>query len=342
MYLGIDTSNYRTSICLIDADGTVLLDRRWLVPVAPGAVGARQSEAVFFHLRMLGRAAAEIRAALSGRRLRAVAASARPRPVEGSYMPVFEVGRAFGRFLAAGAGVPFYETTHQEGHIAAFDRLEASGPFWALHLSGGTTELLDVAPVPGGYRIAVRGGTRDVTVGQLIDRIGVRLGCPFPAGPCLEALARQAEEAAARAIAVPVRSSDGAVHLSGSEAALLRAIDRGAPAAAVARATEAAVARAIEKIVLGGAKEVRPLVLVGGVVANAFIRRRVEERLGRRFPLRFAPPELAGDNGCGVAWIARARERLGHPSDEPPAEAPPAAEALGGRRNGKHEQTDGA
>jgi len=73
-----------------------------------------------------------------------VAASIRPRPASGSYMPVFRAGEVAARALAAGCGANFVESTHQEGHIAA--GLWSLGlkwsEFWVYHLSGGTTQFL--------------------------------------------------------------------------------------------------------------------------------------------------------------------------------------------------------
>ena len=63
-----------------------------------------------------------------------------------SYMPVFLVGAGTGRSLAAALRVPFFATTHQRGHLRAA-RVETGlpeGDFLALHLSGGTTDVLAV------------------------------------------------------------------------------------------------------------------------------------------------------------------------------------------------------
>ena len=52
------------------------------------------------------------------------------------------------------------------------------------HISGGTTELLKVTDYfsKKGMKIEIIGGTKDISFGQLIDRIGVALGCSFPSG----------------------------------------------------------------------------------------------------------------------------------------------------------------
>ena len=56
----------------------------------------------------------------------------------------------------------------------------------ALHLCGGTTELLLCEK--GKLRLV--GGAMDLHAGQMGDRVGVRLGLRFPAGPELEKLER--------------------------------------------------------------------------------------------------------------------------------------------------------
>ena len=48
----------------------------------------------------------------------AVAASTRPRAVEGSYMPCFLAGESLGRSVAEVLNVPFFAVSHQQGHPA--------------------------------------------------------------------------------------------------------------------------------------------------------------------------------------------------------------------------------
>ena len=143
-YLGIDTSNYTTSLALYDSGtGEVRMEKK-LLPTAPGALGLRQSDAVFAHVQQLGELAEKLfasgRPALSG-----IGVSIFPRRAEGSYMPCFLVGQTSARLLSAAAGAPLYTFSHQEGHIAAAlyssGHLELMGErFIAFHLSGGTTD----------------------------------------------------------------------------------------------------------------------------------------------------------------------------------------------------------
>ena len=59
--------------------------------------------------------------------------------------------------------------------------------FLAMHVSGGTTELLRVKS-NNGFLIEKIGGTKDIAAGQLIDRLAQRLNLPFPGGVHVEAL----------------------------------------------------------------------------------------------------------------------------------------------------------
>jgi len=121
-----------------------------LLDVPEGALGVRQSDALFMHVKWLPEVFARL--PFKGKAA-AVGASAAPREVEGSYMPCFLAGVSHGAVLARGLGVPFHKFSHQQGHVAAAawsagrtDLLET--PFLCWHLSGGTTELLKVTPCP--------------------------------------------------------------------------------------------------------------------------------------------------------------------------------------------------
>jgi len=225
-------------------------------------------------------------------------------------MPVFEVGVAWGLSLSKAWDVPFWETTHQEGHIAA-GSATASPPlseesFLAIHLSGGTTDLLQVVKKEDGYDVTPVGGTRDLNAGQLVDRVGVAMGLPFPAGPSLEKLALRHT---GLPVTVPsaVRGLD--CSFSGPETALLRMWEKKELSPeGIAFATLRCIANTLERWLLNAfrAGYARTVLIVGGVAANRLIRERLRHRLehpavGAR--LHFADPRYTGDNAFGVARI---------------------------------------
>ena len=128
-FLGIDTSNYTTSAAKYDARSSTVCHSRKILPVGEGELGLRQSDALFHHVRQLPQVLAGLDLGEGGG-LAAVCASDRPRSLPESYMPCFLAGSTVGQAVARVGGVPFFATSHQNGHIAA------------AHWSAGRMELM--------------------------------------------------------------------------------------------------------------------------------------------------------------------------------------------------------
>ena len=299
-YLGIDTSNYRTSAALYDAENKTWQNSGRLLDVPHGSLGLRQSDALFQHTQRLHEMIAGLPA---GVRIEAVCVSTRPRAVEGSYMPCFLAGVNVARSLAHVLGVPLYECSHQQGHLAAAAFSAAAldllaEEFYAWHLSGGTTELLRVIPGENGLCHAeCIGGTSDLAAGQIVDRCGVLLGLPFPAGAALEELAK---ESCSEACFRP-RVTECGFSLSGVENKFKKMHEDGAAPADIAAFTLNTVLAAVEKATEQALKKKRlPVLCAGGVMSN----RVLQDRMRARFGARFAEPVLSSDNAVGAAILA--------------------------------------
>lgn len=296
--LGLDTSNYTTSVALFGGVYGHNLGR--LLEVPAGGLGLRQSDALFQHIKQLPLLIEQLREEGRLDQLDAVGASTQPRAVEGSYMPCFWAGESLGRSLAGVLGVPFIACSHQQGHIAAAtwsaDRIDLlEMPHLAWHLSGGTTELLYVEP-EGAYVRAERiGGTSDISAGQLIDRTGVRLGLAFPAGKALDALAKEADKG--KCYSVKVR--DLTFSLSGVENQIQAMTERGESPAVVAAFTLDTVASAVARTTAEAQKRWLglPLLCSGGVASNCRLRSALPNAI-------FAPPQYSTDNALGVSILA--------------------------------------
>ncbi len=311
--LGLDTSCYTTSVALAGEAGLIGQARR-LLTVEAGERGLQQSQAVFQHVNRLGELTERLMREHPDVRICAVCASTRPRDVEGSYMPVFTVSENYGRTAAAALRVPFYATCHQMGHVRAAlvdSGLTPADEFIALHLSGGTTELLRHTD----GSLALLGGSDDLHAGQFVDRVGVALGLPFPCGPALEALARDGE---AKSL-LPVRVKDLSCSFSGCESAAQRMIASGQLTPEnMAAEVYSAVARTLAKLFENARREtgLERFLLSGGVASSLLLRRLLPARLRRdKCPVRlyWGRPELSGDNACGVAligWEARQKSML--------------------------------
>ena len=298
--LGIDTSNYTTSIAFFDGSTGVNCSK--LLPVKQGELGLRQSDAVFAHTKSLPELSGRLFSHIQGATVTAVGVSTRPRAVEGSYMPCFLVGYSHAKLLAQALNVPLIEVSHQQGHVAA--SLWSSGhmkllsqPHLAWHLSGGTTELLLVEPEGKNVSCTKIGGTSDISAGQLIDRTGQLLGLPFPAGKHLDALSQNA----VGKDLFKVKCGDMTFSLSGVQNKVQQYhAQNGAPAETAAYALRC-VASAVFQATNQALERYPglPVVFSGGVASNSMLRKALE-------PLNpiFAQPQYSTDNAMGVAVLA--------------------------------------
>ncbi len=301
-FFGVDTSNYRTSVALFDADTGQWQNSGCLLEVPEGRIGLRQSDALFQHVAHLPERVAELDAGF-GETIAAIAASTRPRAIEGSYMPCFLAGAGLARSMAHAQGVPFYEVSHQQGHLAAA-ALSANvlhlldEPFLAWHLSGGTTELLHVRPNGKLFTAKIIGGTNDLAAGQLIDRAGQLLQLPFPAGAQLETLADACTDPEK-----PFRPkvADSWFSLSGAQNKIERLHHAGAPDETVARYAIDIISSAVIEATRQAVTRLHlPVLCAGGVMSN----RLLQQRMCDTFGAYIAQPVLSGDNAVGVAVLA--------------------------------------
>ena len=90
--LGIDTSNYATSLAVFHTAGEVVCAKKRFLPVKEGQLGLRQSDALFHHTAALPEMLEELGREFDLTQISAVGVSQKPRPVEGSYMPLRRPG----------------------------------------------------------------------------------------------------------------------------------------------------------------------------------------------------------------------------------------------------------
>ena len=314
VYLGVDTSCYTTSVLFMDRQGNGIAEARRVLRVKPGGCGLQQSEMLYQHIRNLPELLEE---ALQGHSfsLRGIGVSARPRPRTDSYMPAFLAGLGFARSLAALNRIPVWQISHQENHLEAA-LWSAGGPdsdrFFFLHASGGTTDLLIAEKTEKGYKLSEIGSSLDLHAGQFVDRVGVALGLPFPAGPALEKLAEEAD----KVMEIPVSVHKTQVSFSGPCTAVIHRIKAGdVPPAVIAASVQWGLAETFLRMIRNAAAEhnVKHVILAGGVSSNLWIRKHMETKLAKR-NIRIWVPEsrYSGDNAAGCAAYAyRQGERHG-------------------------------
>lgn len=300
--LGIDTSNYKTSVAIVDGDGRILFNKQQFLSVKKGERGLRQSEALFQHVKQLPQIMEEAMAIPEVRgNIGCVSVSTRPRPIKGSYMPVFLAGESVAVSLAAALGVPIYRFSHQEGHIEAvrcFSDMRDTKPVICFHFSGGTTE----AVLCGDNTFEVVGGSKDLAYGQVLDRIGVALGYDFPCGEALDRVALSCENH--KNLFTKIKVKDGYTNLSGIETQAQRMIGKEEPdliiedllfklSASVADMTSG----------LAEKYEIKDFIYAGGVSCSQYMRNYLAKKLPKNLHIAFGKPELSSDNAVGTALL---------------------------------------
>ncbi|MDD2217658.1 MAG: O-sialoglycoprotein endopeptidase [Eubacteriales bacterium] len=306
--IGIDTSNYKTSVAVTDLEGNILSDCRHLLAVKKGERGLRQSNALFQHINKLPILIKEALSNIECGRICAAAVSTRPRPVEGSYMPVFNAGKSSAHSLAAALKIPVYEFSHQEGHIEAVRRkctLKDEKTFLVYHLSGGTSELLRVKSTGSSFEIETIGGSLDISYGQVLDRVGVSLGMDFPAGEELDRIAF-ASKGVTKKFLRPIPNKGAYVNLSGIETQCQRSISPDENKEPLIAETFEKIASSIHKSVEAAIVQtgLTKVIFVGGVSGSMYIKKYLQSKLQQNdIRLAFAAGDLASDNAVGIAFL---------------------------------------
>ena len=242
------------------------------------------------------------------------------------------VGLSIGRAISFGLGRPFHGIHHLEGHLYSPFLSPHGEPaedvpkhFLGLVVSGGHTSLLDV----DGDRITSLAETRDDAMGEVFDKVGKRLGLPFPQGPKVDQLAERGT-ASKVMFKVPTVDDELFFSFSGLKSQALREIEtlerRGVvtpetpwddlpqPALDLLASFRAAAVRQLLDR-LRRIRQRRPidtLAVSGGVAANRLLRRELirwaEEA---RVNLRLVPLVFSGDNAAMIAFAALVRQRRG-------------------------------
>ena len=304
--MGIDTSNYTTSVALMYTDGELIANLKRPLTVKAGERGLRQSDAVFSHVKNLPDIMDEAKKYLNGKQPRAIGVSTRPRNVEGSYMPCFLTGLAAAKSISAATAIPIYEFSHQCGHLMAAiyssenDIFLNGEPFSAFHVSGGTTEMLRVKFNGRSFDSELLGGTSDLNAGQAIDRIGVMMGLSFPCGAAMEELAlnNTAELPGRRS-----KAKDLKINLSGLENLAIDLYKKTEDKRLVSAFVFNYIAESLASLATayedtyGQSK----FLFAGGVMCNSMIRKTI----ANRFDASFATRETSSDNAVGIAALTR-------------------------------------
>ena len=304
VYLGIDTSNYTTSVAAYDCNSGKMISEKLLLPVGEKTCGLRQSDAVFLHVKQLGDVAKAVLSRLTEAPA-AIGVSVSPCDSEKSYMPCFLVGKMLAESLSAAYNAKLYYLSHQRGHIAAAlysaNKLDLiNSEFLALHISGGTTDLLKIVPDEDKiFSVECIGKSLDIKAGQAVDRVGVMLGLSFPCGAELEKLAQKSD----KEYKIKPCVNGLNCNLSGLENQAKRMLESGEGSADIAKYCLDFVGVTIDKM-CQNAREIYPnlpFVFAGGVMSN----KKIKDNLNYKYNGYFAEPKYSSDNAAGIAVLCK-------------------------------------
>ncbi len=302
MYLGIDTSNYTTSVALFDSETNEIFMEKKLLPTEKGSLGLRQSDAVFSHIKQISLLVREV-VKNKKKPIKAIGVSTFPRRAEGSYMPCFLVGETLAESLGAVLDVPVFKFSHQEGHIVSAlysaDKLSLlKEKFIAFHISGGTTDALLIKPNDKLFEVELVASSLDLKAGQLVDRVGVMLGLDFPCGIHMEKLALENTED----IKIKPTMKGADCCLSGVQNKCEKLFSDGKSyeyiAAYCLEAIKSALFAMTDELIKSYGN--LPLIYAGGVMSNSIIKAQTE----KKYNGFFAKPQFSSDNAAGISILA--------------------------------------
>lgn len=357
LVLGVETSCDDTACAVVDGAGRVLASVVSSQMAAHRPYGGVVPEiASRHHLANWPAVSSEAlaKAGVELHHIDAVAATRGPGLV-GSLL----VGLTLAKGLAWGLGRPFFAVHHLEGHLyspflATPAAPEASAPsaaaketasaipehFVGLIVSGGHTALVEVE----GDRITALADTRDDAIGEAFDKLGKRMGLPYPQGPLVDELA-ETGDASRYPLPIAVPGTAPYFSYSGLKTQTIQRLevierrlgsrfdqqgedraDAKLPQDAIdllAGFRKAAVGQVLDRLErLFVQKPIGVLAVSGGVAANRLLRRElVRWAEAKDVDLRLVPLRFAGDNAAMIAHAALLRVRSGKPADSLDAEA---------------------
>jgi N6-L-threonylcarbamoyladenine synthase len=317
--LGIETSCDETGVALYDGDRGLLADAIYSQTEIHAEYGGVVPElASRDHVRKLLPLIRQVldQAGLDRRTIDGVAYTAGP-----GLIGALLVGAALGRALAWALGVPAIGVHHMEGHLLApmLEEPAPDFPFIALLVSGGHTQLVEVAGV-GRYRLL--GESLDDAAGEAFDKTAKILDLPYPGGPALARLAERGDPQRFR-FPRPMTDRPGldfsfsglkTFTMNALREEMARSTDREQTRADIARAFEEAV---VDTLAIKCRRAARQtgcprLVLAGGVSANRRLRERVDRMMAAEGGRSYYPrPIFCTDNGAMIAFAGWQRLRAG-------------------------------
>ncbi len=226
--------------------------------------------------------------------------------------PAVWVGVNFAKSLAKITKAPIVPINHMEGHIFStllkgdnpYTIVKPELPSLALLISGGHTQLVLIRDF-GDYKII--GETLDDAAGEAFDKVARMLDLPYPGGPEISKLAKEAREKNIKLetkFPRPILKEGYDFSFSGLKTAVKYFVDdlkkqnklTDEKKLAIAREFEDATAEVLSEKLTRASKEFKAqsVIIGGGVSANSHIAEMIKKNIEK--DIYKAPANLTGDN----------------------------------------------
>lgn len=228
------------------------------------------------------------------------------------------VGVSAAKALSYALGKPLYAVNHIEAHIAAnyISSPKLEPPFLAVVASGGHS---GVARVDGLNKFTMIASTTDDAIGEAFDKVARALGLPYPGGPEIDKLARSGS---AEIDFIQHRKRCAQLSYSGLKTAVVNYLhnfeqrgERPVPENVCASFQKTAVDMLLD-IAFDAAVQtgIKKLALAGGVAANSYLRKKLEQD-GQKYGCEtyYPPMSLCTDNAAMICARARGMMAEGLP-----------------------------
>ena len=214
------------------------------------------------------------------------------------------VGVSYAKALSYALDKPLVPVNHLEGHIAAnyITYKELEPPFLCLLISGGNTHLVYIEDYT---KFKILGSTRDDAIGEAYDKVARVIGLDYPGGPKIDKLAKEGKAN----IELPKTHLENLdFSFSGIKTSVLNLhhkqpnLNKADLCASFEKATTDILIENTQNAMEQIGKDVKTLVLAGGVSANSYIRNRFEQ-FGKEKKIKVYFPELklCTDNAAMIA-----------------------------------------
>ncbi len=290
--LGIESTAHTFGAGIVE-DGKVLSNERDTLKPASGGIVPREAAAHHYRLASTILKNALDSAGIGLKDVDLIGFSQGP-----GLIPALKVGAQVSAYLSEKYMIRRVGVNHCIAHLEIARACTGIDDPVMLYVSGGNTQVITYL----GGRYVVFGETEDIGVGNLIDKIGRRMGIPFPAGPKIEKLAAAGKKYSS--LPYSVKGMD--VSFSGIETYVSRMPGKDSAedvAFSLQETVFAMLIEASERAMAYCKKD--SLVITGGVAANARLN-EMGSVMCRERSARFEriPLEYAGDNGAMIAHTA--------------------------------------